>query len=304
MNEPCIILRSINPIKIYVTRALTQDEWSKYLIARKKLLEFESVNDLFSLVESNGSRVIDTHRYWLKQYNNRKSLMDGPDLTNVRMDMNRTMLNFLSMVKTFSDHVETYLKRNYGETSSPAKTFKAAQSAVYDKSPSYRIMYQLRNYAQHCGLPIQSISFSSQSTQMYGTIYTDKFLALCDRDHLLLSFDWKKVRPDVEQQEKHFDIIPHVFEYMQNLFDIYEALTQIDESLISSAREIKKLLDGIDVTGFIPCVGSLVSRTDGDEELQYSMQDMPVAVAEGILAANESRRRATAESSANTSDPT
>lgn len=92
--------------------------------------------------------------------------------------------------------------------------------------------------------------------------------------------------------------------HMQNLFDIYEALTQIDESLISSAREIKKLLDGIDVNGFIPCVGSLVSRTEGDEELQYSMQDMPIAVAEGILAANESRRRATTVPSTNTSEHT
>lgn len=206
--------------------------------------------------------------------------MGSPDLTSVRLDLNRTLLNFLTMVKTFIDHVETYLKRIYGETSPEFEKCKKAQNAVYDRSASYRIMYQLRNYAQHCGLPVQVVSFSSTSTELYGTIYRDRLECLCDRDHLLERFNWKKVQPDLEAQEKQFDVIPHVFEYMENLFDVYAIISQVDEKLVESARFVKKLLEGIDIEGFIPCIGRLVYRSDGDEELRYSMQDMPLAVAE------------------------
>ena len=287
MNDPCIILRSVSPNRLQVPRALTANEWEAYQNANRVLLDFESVDNLFSLVYFNANRVVDTHLHWFKEYNSRKSLMDGPDLTSVRLDINRTLLNFLSMAKTFIDHVETHLKKKYGETSLEFEKFKKAQNTAYDNSCSYRIMYQLRNYAQHCGLPVQTISFSTNSTQLYGTSYVDRFAALCVRDQLLENFNWKKVRADIEAQESKFDVMPHVFEYMNNLFDIYLVLAQVDNKLIESAQFVKQLIEGIAREGFIPCIGELISRSEGDEELQYSMQDMPLAIAEHILAASE-----------------
>jgi hypothetical protein len=72
--------------------------------------------------------------------------------------MNARLLNFLSAFRLFLDHSETRLKRQYGDSSGVVATFKQACSRSYDEVFAYRFLYKLRNYVQHCGLPLGDIA--------------------------------------------------------------------------------------------------------------------------------------------------
>jgi hypothetical protein len=49
------------------------------------------------------------------------------------------------------------MKHKYGQSSAEVAEFKNACSREYDKRFAYRFMYRLRNYAQHCGMPLRRI---------------------------------------------------------------------------------------------------------------------------------------------------
>src|SRR6476646_1442100 len=63
-------------------------------------------------------------------------------------------VNWLSAMRMFLDHQETDLTRRFGKLSPEFVAFKTATSAAYDSEVGYRFAYQLRNYVQHCGLPL------------------------------------------------------------------------------------------------------------------------------------------------------
>jgi len=74
----------------------------------------------------------------------------------VHTSLNRRLSNLLSSIRLFLDHSEFAFKRKYGKKSEEVEAFKKYASEKYDSSFSYRFVYKLRNYVQHCGIPIGS----------------------------------------------------------------------------------------------------------------------------------------------------
>ena len=62
----------------------------------------------------------------------------------------RLVRGFLFEFRTCLDHMETEIKRVYGEDSELWKIFKDGTSNAYDKHPEYAFTYHLRNCSQHC----------------------------------------------------------------------------------------------------------------------------------------------------------
>lgn len=112
-------------------------------------------------------------------------LSEGFNTFDIR-DFNTDISNYLSLFKKYVDNWETRLSREYGKKSFEFKSFKSAQSHVYDNYIEYRILYRLRNFDQHCGDIITKAS-------AYLDDNDNKVIKLSmDRDHLLESFsEWK-----------------------------------------------------------------------------------------------------------------
>lgn len=62
----------------------------------------------------------------------------------------RLVRGYLFEFRTCLDHMETEIKRKYGENSTLWNIFKTNTSDAYDKHPEYAFTYHLRNYSQHC----------------------------------------------------------------------------------------------------------------------------------------------------------
>ena len=69
-----------------------------------------------------------------------------------RLKITRSLSNLLSSCRAYLDQVRRNLKE--AESDDTAKKFKLLTNREYDGSPSYAFMEELRNYAQHSGLPL------------------------------------------------------------------------------------------------------------------------------------------------------
>lgn len=107
--------------------------------------------------------------------------------------LNRFLVHLLSSGKLFTDFLENHFKDKYGKKSDEFNDFKAILSKAYDENFVYRFFYSLRNFTQHVGFPITSISSGLVSNQEKESEEIEIF-AFLEIDYLLTSnYDWKKI---------------------------------------------------------------------------------------------------------------
>lgn len=70
--------------------------------------------------------------------------------------------NFLSAASAFRDRAASRVSRKWGHDSSEGRSLKAKTSQLFDSSFAYRLMYALRNYAQHHELPISLVPINAE----------------------------------------------------------------------------------------------------------------------------------------------
>jgi len=114
--------------------------------------------------------------------------MDG-----ITLQLNRLISNYLSSIRLFLDHSEYALHQKYGKNSLQLKEFKKTCSNVYDNNFSYRFLSKLRNYVQHCGMPIGHININSKVVNVNPTKSNHQLELQFDRDSLLKNFEWKNL---------------------------------------------------------------------------------------------------------------
>lgn len=179
--------------------------------------------------------------------------MDPLILENIYMEINRSMINILATFSSYLNLTERKLKdQENGEEI--AKRFKEACSRAYDNHFSYRFLYQLRNYSQHYELPVGNIRPSqhldSNGEQQYS------LGVMFHRDSLLQTdYDWKKLRPEIENLDQNFDVLPLLEELVNCIFEIDNIVTEGRLVAIqSSYMYFEGLLSDIaDVEG-TPCI--------------------------------------------------
>ena len=93
----------------------------------------------------------------------------------VAKEIQNGLSQLLFVFRKFLDNWETDIKRKYGENSKELQIFKQAQAEEYDQYIEYRIMYQLRNYDQHCGNVISEIkAYIDENDNQCYKVYTDR----------------------------------------------------------------------------------------------------------------------------------
>lgn len=130
-------------------------------------------------------------------------------LVQMRLDMNRRLLNFLASFRSFLDQTDAALKRRYGDESAQRHDFRALTSTLYDSYYAYRLLYHIRHFAQHYSMAIDRIHASSVLQD--GAKKTSVTMSF-GRDALLGSgFDWNaKIRDEIANGPQEIEIMPLV----------------------------------------------------------------------------------------------
>jgi len=227
---------------------LSQEEYGRYLQARDALQDFVSDAQLFMVSIWNYQEYYDILNAYLDAYIRKD--WDYFDKRPMYLNINRAALNLLSSVRTYLDHTETSLKRRHGETAQIFLSFDRACSHAYDTYFSYRFLYKLRDYAQHCGFPINNITLGARSIENDPNKPQYSLLVGTVRDVLLANFNWKKLTEELSRQPDTIDINKHIDTMMKCLEEINSGVTKDEFSTLrGSAAYIKSLLQRISYTG-------------------------------------------------------
>lgn len=160
-----------------------EDDFSLYFITTL------NYNDLQQAIKEHSISIINTD--------------DRSIARAVMMDLNRRLLNYMTSARSFVHHMETILKRKFDDTSEEYKILKSATSKEYDDHFAYRFFYKLRNYSQHCGMPIDHISSQITFDTETNSISDKKVMILFSRDRLLQNYsEWGPVKKDLLNMEE------------------------------------------------------------------------------------------------------
>jgi hypothetical protein len=195
------------------------------------------------------------------------------------------LTSLLTTARTFVDQTDRNLKHRYGKTSVRVKAFKRATSEAYDNNFSYRFFYKLRNYVQHCGLPLgrMSIRIKKESEPSGLTSQTIKFEF--DRDLLLERFDkWgEPVQSELAVLPAYFSIRPLVEEFI-GVFDVLQTSLTAEEgpALLDALSHLDKIALEAAWRGGEPavCIESAVDDDPDNYCLQF--QHFPVEMMDMI----------------------
>lgn len=225
-------------------RPLSEDEYNTHFAEISLLEKFANEEQLFKLVELNHSDLIEKVSHYLNEYKLDKG-MGYTKITSQYLDLNRLILNLLSSIRTYLDHTETRLKREFGNTSAEYLFFQKLTSEAFDNNFAYRFLSKLRNYAQHCGLPSGSFTIHSELSEDTLTLYLE-------RDSLIEKFDkWGTlVKEELQKMEARFDILPLLEIKVELLYGINKELSKLlSANLVEASKSLLDLILEIEPDG-------------------------------------------------------
>lgn len=247
-----------------IIRKLSQlefDRYSKYIMS---LIFLKNDENLFKIVELNYDDLIN------KIQSATDELAQGINNTSeqqyLHLEINRLILNLLSSIRTYLDHTETRFKREYGIESAEFNIFKTATSKAYDENFSYRFLYKLRNYSQHCGLPAGSLKAHSFSENGVSKYVLELSLL---RDELLKNFEWgNPITKELKKQEQIFDIISLIKTKFHLLQTINENVKDLSYNHYKEeGLALLNLLQEIEDKDGAPCIFATKQVTDNQAQL-------------------------------------
>ena len=153
--------------------------------------------------------------------------------------VNRHLLNFLGTMRFFLDHTETRLKRHHGAKNAALTAFKARAAQAYDNEFAYRFMYKLRNYAQHCAMPIGHVQID---TGLGPSGQRERTLSLAfDVGELLEQGDdvWSApLRAELKTQPTLLNVAPLVDKVLTELKEISQAVEAAERGLLAPVADV------------------------------------------------------------------
>lgn len=183
---------------------VSEQDFQSLMQEEKKLLEFFVLKSLFNITELN----LKDFQSFISKFEGelRKEkvlILNEPDY--ISLNINRLFLNYVFSFRTYIDHLETFLKRTYGDKSNEVTDFKKLTGELYDNNFEYRFLYKLRNYAQHCGLPIDIFNINPS---INSDVYDVKINIQFNSNLLLEKFDaWgAQLKRELSELNSNFDV--------------------------------------------------------------------------------------------------
>ncbi|MBS3992977.1 MAG: hypothetical protein KGZ87_04595 [Bacteroidetes bacterium] len=194
----------------------------------KVIDETEHLMDLFLVHKLNFQDLIDF------QITGIENILDGvTNLTDIgkekytflKIEINRIVINYLSSFRMFIDHCDRKIAKRFGKESQEYSNFKSLTNQAYDNTFVYRFVYKLRNFCQHCGIPVTDLNINNLKD-----IVQLEFQF--ERDYLLNEYEeWGiKVKTDLKNMNEktninqvfkvHFSIIEKLSERIHNIYEI------------------------------------------------------------------------------------
>lgn len=262
----CHVRLGPQQIQAISIRQISSAEMGEIQDALGRIHDFENSCNLYEICDSNYESIMSFHRHLATNYPPNRNRADE-FMKDTAQEMNRLLLNYLSSFKTFLDHLQTRYSQSPLKEHDYLVAFNSKCSACFDRNFYYGFFSKLRNYVQHCGLPVQYVDIKENPDRLDITIGFD-------RDSLLDGFNkWGRVKKALMQQPQRFEIIPSLVELRDQIQIINVAVTSIEVSIaFDSYHRLCDLIDEVAARypeGY-PFIARLVKPNTPEASLQMT----------------------------------
>lgn len=273
-----------------VVEPLTQKENAAIAKARTALHQFQAGEQLFEIYSANVQAFRAFAAQTLESFSKDQS-MSGTRMQRIATLANCHLLNVLSSLRTFLDHADTRLKRQFGKGSKVVAAFEVAKSREYDRQFAYRFFYRLRNYAQHCGLPIAHITLGSKAMGEVGPNLDPP-----TREVVRMEFDAKRLREDFDgwgpqvaqelmRMSRPLEASALLGRHEKSVLRIHKSLRKVTVSACRpEAKRLRAFMERVRRVkpDAVPCVGHVTGSRDGSKA-RFRLWWFPVRTMRDLL---------------------
>jgi hypothetical protein len=192
-----------------------------YQVITRNYLRLAAIRDTYTNLERVGGsfRTVDKH--------------------SVNVAFMAEVTNWLTSTRLYLESERDFILRQLGERSDQLRQYQVATSLAFDSYPGYRFLYNLRDYAQHCGPPLSGMEVKADPKGKRAITF------YLSRSELLVArFNWSRhSRELLKQWPEQISLMPLIDEAMLGFRLIEDEILRI---LIQHCGEaISTMRDGI-----------------------------------------------------------
>lgn len=209
-----ILQKRNGKVDVNICREPLHNDLYDELVSKSKLItEFRSIFTSFKCLELNHIEISKISQP--TQSIDLKS-MHSEGLDTIAL-ANQKISNFLSSASQYLTITEIKLNGFFGDKSKESKVWNEIRKNIYHKNFGYRLVYELRNFSQHHGLPLSSCKISQKHLLSKEPLKSIEILI--NKNHLLSTgYKWKEsLIPDIKSINEPIFVKTLCDEYMFNL---------------------------------------------------------------------------------------
>lgn len=216
---------------------ISEQEYNDISLARKGLFEALYLEEKFDLVTENyfeyEKEILSSSTRFMVFGN-----QDYEWFQNERNLISRRIINLLSASRLYLDQSVHHLHNIYGNDSTVIDEVENEKSVQYDTHIGYRTMEALRNYVQHRGFPIHTITFAANVVDAEANAKNRVLYTLTPLIRVFdLENDSKFKRTVLEELKligSEVDVKPLVREYVECLGNLHGKIRELLHKNVSS----------------------------------------------------------------------
>ena len=243
---------------------LSREEVKSLKLANQVVHEYQYYNRRMAEIGLNYRDFTETVEKYTEEVTSKEDISDHSDLTEIIfVNVNRTMINLISSLKVFVEHLEKRLKKKYNENSVEYLKFKTVTANLYDGYFSYKLLINLRDHAIHVDFPIDS--FTAESERIAGTKKNAiKLLIQFNRDKLLSDEKIeRKLGPDLRRYNALFPV-SHIMDEVPKLLKIlFDAFLKIEKDYFVHHANVLLTYSSKNIHGTKTSFGRINHVSDG-----------------------------------------
>ena len=204
--------------------------------SRRILPEALAVEEEYEMVISN---YIDLEKESLNMaiFYMTRNYQGYPDSFSFRLTLNRLFMNLLTSVRLYRDRLSSHCVNCLPKETEVKERIEQLFSTEYDTNFNYRFMEAFRNYIQHYGSAIHSISFGGRRTSTDDKGLFEYYSSL-SADKKFLKSDRHFKRSILKEIPEKVDLILASRDYIESFSNIHINARKIISNSIENARKI------------------------------------------------------------------
>ncbi len=258
-----------------VALSLEKKQFEQLKLSRNILLSAKAIEEKYDLLIAN---FLEFEKEILTQVAQQMILSEHSyeNFYDLRIVLNRRVVNLLTSTKLYSDQIEKHVRICLCNENTSEKVVKPYFSEEYDLHLEYRFMEALRNYVQHYGLAVHSLSLPSnwvengENKEQINTIKLSSSKEELSKDK---SFK-KKTLSEIDDKT---DLVKSTRVYVGSFSKVHQKIRDLIETNVIAARyDIENTIERYKNVNSERAVGLYAYSILGDNPREEPIEKFPI----------------------------